>query len=80
MLGVLQAHVRDHNSQSRHDERRARGGPFYKEEKFAPYRRYSLTVWELKGAPETWPRQLEAHYRQEPVFAGGFGRQAAGPP
>ena len=42
MLGPLEAHVRDHNSQSRPDERRARGGPFYKEEKFAPYRRYAL--------------------------------------
>jgi len=69
MTAVLQAHVRDHNSQSRHDERRARGGPFYKEEKFAPYRRYALSVWELKGASETWSAQLEAYYRQEPVFA-----------
>ncbi len=31
MLSVLQAHVRDHNSQSRHEERRARGGPFFKQ-------------------------------------------------
>ena len=69
MLGPLEAHVRDHNSQTRHDERRARGGPFYKEEKFAPYRRYSLSVWELDGSPESWPEQLEAFYRNEPVFA-----------
>jgi hypothetical protein len=69
MLGVLQAHVRDHNSQTRHDERRARGGPFYKEETYVPYRRYSLSVWELKGGPETWPQQLDAYYRKEPVFA-----------
>jgi hypothetical protein len=26
-------------------------------------------VWELKGGPETWPQQLEAYYRKEPVFA-----------
>jgi hypothetical protein len=69
MVDVLQAHVRDHNSQTRHDERRARGGPFYKEETYVPYRRYSLSVWELKGGPETWPQQLEAYYRKEPVFA-----------
>ena len=69
MLGPLEAHVRDHNSQSRPDERRAKGGPFYKEEKFAPYRRYALSVWELGGAADTWPEQLEAYYRKEPVFA-----------
>ena len=69
MLGPLEAHVRDHNSQSRPDERRAKGGPFYKEEKFAPYRRYALSVWELEGAADTWPQQLEAYYGQEPVFA-----------
>jgi len=69
MLGPLEAHVRDHNSQSRPDERRAKGGPFYKEEKFAPYRRYALSVWQLDGAPDTWPQQLDAFYREEPVFA-----------
>jgi ABC-type branched-subunit amino acid transport system substrate-binding protein len=26
-------------------------------------------VWQLEGAAETWPQQLEAHYRKEPVFA-----------
>jgi hypothetical protein len=69
MVATLQTHVRDHNSQTRHEERRARGGPFYKEEKYAPYRRYALSVWQLDGAPETWGEQLEEHYREEPVFA-----------
>jgi hypothetical protein len=69
MLGPLEAHVRDHNSQARPEERRARSGPFYKEEKFAPYRRYALSVWELEGEPETWGDQLQAYYEKEPVFA-----------
>ena len=69
MLGPLEAHIRDHNSQTRHDERRARGGPFYKEEKFAPYRRYDLSVWELEGSPDSWGQQLETLYREKPVFA-----------
>jgi len=69
MVDTLLAHVSDHNSQTRHEERRAKTGPFYKEEKYAPYRKYSLSVWELKGTPETWPRQLEAYYQKEPVFA-----------
>lgn len=33
------------------------------------YRKAALDVWELKGAPQSWPKQLEAYYRQRPVFA-----------
>jgi hypothetical protein len=69
MLGVLEAHVRDHNSQSRHDEERAKRGPFFKEEKNVPYRRYSLVVWELSGTADTWRAQLDEYYGKEPVFA-----------
>ena len=32
-------------------------------------RNWELTVWELKGAPETWGAQLTENYRREPVFA-----------
>jgi hypothetical protein len=69
MLETLRAIVRDRNSQSRHDERRAREGPFNMEELYNPYRRYSLAVWELQGEPSTWSAQLEDHYREAPVFA-----------
>ena len=30
---------------------------------------WELSVWELKGAPETWAAQLEENYKREPVFA-----------
>ena len=33
------------------------------------YRRLALSIWRLKGAPETWDRQLEAYLGKEPVFA-----------
>lgn len=33
------------------------------------FRAASLDVWELKGAPEGWPAQLESYYRRKPVFA-----------
>lgn len=32
-------------------------------------RNWQLTVWELKGAPDTWAGQLAEKYRKEPVFA-----------
>ena len=38
------------------------------EMKFA-FRRASLEIWELKGAPESWPGQLAAYYDKNPVFA-----------
>ncbi len=41
------------------------------------YRKLSLSVWKLQGAPETWGRQLEAYLAKEPVFAllGGISYQ-----
>jgi hypothetical protein len=41
------------------------------------FRQASLEVWELKGAPESWPGQLAAYYAQKPVFAvlGGISNR-----
>lgn len=33
------------------------------------FRKIVLDVWELKGSPATWRKQLEAYYQQKPVFA-----------
>jgi len=78
MLLPLEAHVEATNTQTRHQERRATSGPFFKEEKYTAYRRLDLSVWELSGSPDTWRKQLEAHYEAKPVFAllGGI---TAGP-
>jgi hypothetical protein len=32
-------------------------------------RTWTLDIWELQGAPETWDAQLAQHYRDKPVFA-----------
>jgi hypothetical protein len=69
MLATLQALVRDHNSQVRHEDERVRRGPWYKEEKWAPYRDWELDVWLLEGKPGTWSKQLARHYEERPVFA-----------
>ncbi|ORJ54967.1 ABC transporter substrate-binding protein [Geothermobacter hydrogeniphilus] len=69
MLGVLQAYIRDHNARSRHDEKRARHGPFYRQDRFAPYRRFDLSIWELHGPPSTWEKQLTDYAARKPVFA-----------
>jgi hypothetical protein len=69
MLAVLQAHVRDHNSQVRHEDERRRRGPYYKQEKWEPYRRWELHIWRLGGDPGSWPKQLAENYSKQPVFA-----------
>lgn len=33
------------------------------------HRALRLSTWVLTGAPATWARQLESHYRRDPVFA-----------
>jgi len=79
MLLPLQAHMRDHNSQVRHNERRAQNGPWNMAELYSPYRRFSLAVWEVQGEPSTWSAQLEEYYREAPVFAllGGIAEDWA---
>ena len=69
MLATLQAHIDSHNSQSRHQERRAASGPFYKTEMHQAYRRWQLDVWELHGPENTWFGQLQSYYQNQPVFA-----------
>jgi hypothetical protein len=69
MVAVLQAHVDDRNSQVRHEDERRRRGPYYKQEKWDPYRRWQLDVWHLEGQPGSWPDQLAEYYEKQPVFA-----------
>lgn len=75
MLEVMNAYFRWKNAETIHlRQRPGRAGP-YREDFLDASREWVLHVWELKGSPETWPAQLDAHYRARPVFAllGGVG-------
>ena len=64
MLTVLRAIVRDHNSQTRHEDERRRRGPYYKQEKWDPYRRWELHPWRLEGDPEDLARPARRPLRR----------------
>jgi len=72
MLEIMQAFVKDKDSNMRLEDRRRQVGNF---RRYRAYRKWVLHVWELKGPSESWSEQLEAYYRQQPVFAliGGLG-------
>jgi mono/diheme cytochrome c family protein len=72
MLDVLQAFFRDKNGGTRQEALRREAGH---EQMYFAYRTWVLHVWQLEGVPETWGNQLDAYYRQQPVFAviGGLG-------
>ena len=75
MLSVLDAFFRDKNAETRHETLRAEHAPWDMEREYKAYRKWRLHVWELTGRTETWPARLDAHYREQPVFAliGGIG-------
>jgi hypothetical protein len=72
MLDMMQAFFRDKNARTRQENRRRNLGS---EQMYRNYRAWNLHVWTLAGPPESWRGQLEAYYRQQPVFAviGGVG-------
>ncbi len=68
LLAPLEWFVRAKNARADYQRRKTAGRQFV-EEMDRAYRLWNLSVWELKGPPETWRLQLEEYYRQEPVFA-----------
>jgi hypothetical protein len=69
MLDVMESFVRDKNAGTRHETLRAKRAGWDMEREYGAYRNWQVHVWELVGEPETWRSQLEALYRQQPVFA-----------
>lgn len=69
LLDVMQGYFEQKNIETRYESKRAKNAPWHKEWLLKPYRKWRLHVWELKGSPESWPEQLEAYYRETPVFS-----------
>ena len=69
LVDVLNTFVEQKNVETRNESQRAEHAPWHKQWVFGPYRKWALHVWELQGPQESWPQQLEAHYRAQPVFA-----------
>jgi len=75
MLRVLNQFVKERNDL----QNRTAGAPLPPGAdalRFRVKRRWILNVWELKGDPDTWERQLDAYFTRGPVFAviAGLGR------
>jgi hypothetical protein len=75
MLEVMDAYFRLKNAETRGLFERPGHAPFYDADSYNALREWVLHVWELKGPVGTWPMQLAAYYRKQPVFAllGGVG-------
>jgi hypothetical protein len=75
MLDVMDAYFRWKNSETKGLLEHPGHAAFYDADSYGALREWVLDVWELRGPAGTWPRQLAAYYRQQPVFAllGGIG-------
>jgi hypothetical protein len=78
MLQLMRHFFDEKNADTRYETRRVSDGPWFRDNRNEAYRKWVLHVWELEGAQDTWASQLEAHYRQTPVFALVSGSSEAG--
>ncbi|BDV32539.1 c-type cytochrome [Methylocystis iwaonis] len=69
MLSVIEAYFDWANKNSGGERSREGFSPYHQSELISATRKWRLHVWELDGAPESWPEQLEQKYRAQPVFA-----------
>lgn len=78
VVGMMQSIFRQRNA-----SQEARSGQMKMPLDLVPRtpRGWNLSVWELKGAPETWAGQLKEFYQKKPVFAliSGLGHSVWSP-
>ncbi|MBI5101226.1 MAG: amino acid ABC transporter substrate-binding protein [Nitrospirae bacterium] len=77
MLVPLQSFVALKNRQAKVYESQPRKARMALPSMESTYLKLTLSLWELKGRPETWRAQLEEYYRREPVFAIAGGITAS---
>ncbi len=68
-LDVFATFFDQKNRGTRHETNRAEHAPWHEAWNMQSYRKWVLHIWELDGPPESWRRQLQAHYDEQPVFA-----------
>ena len=69
LLDAMNTFIEQKNTETRHESKRASSGPWHKDWRFKPYRKWVLHTWELEGPPSGWRAQLEELYAAQPVFA-----------
>lgn len=69
MLDVLRTFFADIRADPRKFSRRAEIPHAFREKQFGAYRKWELDVWEMSGPGSAWEAQLEARYKDQPVFA-----------
>lgn len=69
MLSVIEAYFDWTNKNSGGERSREGFSPYHQSELIGATRKWRLHVWELDGAPESWPQQLELKYQAQAVFA-----------
>ena len=78
LLETMRGFVEWMNLDTAGDTRNPEFSPSYRSDLIGSYRLWHLDVWELRGPPDTWTAQAEAHYESRPVFAL-VGGVVAGP-
>ncbi|VAW97184.1 hypothetical protein MNBD_GAMMA22-2235 [hydrothermal vent metagenome] len=69
MLDLLNIFIKDVNTKTRQEQKRASNSPWHKRWEYESYRTIKLHAWKLTGLPETWKQQLEKFYATQNVFA-----------
>ena len=76
LLGVVDAFVRQQNMERRAPKKIDPRAQLGHERVYRAAQQWRVHVWELKGSADSWPRQMDRYYREQPVYAvlGGVGR------
>lgn len=69
VVALLEAFATWQNRTYRNARQHPNFSPYYRSEFRDSWRNWTFHVWRVEGDPSTWRSQLEARYRERPVFA-----------